>query len=141
MSNPQNKWQTVPGENFLELVRTGDPAAVNPVGGIDDTGTPFGALAAPPVVVHTDATLAGTGSVGSPLGVVGSALISPVASPNPLAFDVNLAFKGPSPYVDITRYGARPVNPGAIPNGLATIVSGTNSVAMSSVAGFQVGDG
>src|SRR5579859_7042153 len=58
----------------------------------------------------------------------GTTLVSPVVAPNPLALDVSVNFKGPSPYVDITRYGARAVNSGAIPNGLATIVSGTNSV-------------
>lgn len=37
----------------------------------------------------------------------GNGAQSPVASPNPFNFDVNMAFKGPNPYVDATRYGVR----------------------------------
>jgi hypothetical protein len=141
MSNPQNKWQTVPGENFLELIRTGDPAAVNPVGGIDSTGAPFGNLLPG---VHTDATLSGAGTPASPLSVAGAALISPVVSPNPLAFDTNVNFKGPNPYVDVTRYGVRAITPTTTPAAVGltvTINSGSASALISSASSFVNGDG
>lgn len=45
MTIPQNRWQTVAGEDFLQLYRAGDPTVSNPVAGIDSTGTPYGNLA------------------------------------------------------------------------------------------------
>jgi hypothetical protein len=72
------------------------------------------------------------------------ALTSPIVTPNPLAFDVNLAFKGPNPYVDVTRYGVRAVavNSAPVLAGItATISSGTNIATLSSASTFVNGDG
>jgi len=73
-----------------------------------------------------------------------SAISSPVASPNPLAFDVDLAFKGPNPYRDVTRYGVRAVDPNVAPvtagiTANCTIASA--SVTISAASTFQNGDG
>lgn len=111
------------------------------MGGIDSTGSPYGNLGGG---IRTDSTLSGNGSASSPLSVVGSALISPVVSPNPLAFDTNVAFKGPNPYVDVTRYGVRALNPTTIPVALglsASINSGFALATISSASSFVNGDG
>src|SRR6266576_518738 len=36
------------------------------------------------------------------IGPTAGSLVSPLTSPNPISFDVNTAFKGPNPYVDVT---------------------------------------
>lgn len=82
MSNPQNRWQTSPGENFLELIRVNDPTVSNPVGGIDSTGAPFGSLAP---VIPTPPTPAPAGAWSTVVdatvfGVVGDGKFSGAAS-------------------------------------------------------------
>jgi hypothetical protein len=71
-------------------------------------------------------------------------LTSPITTPNPVAFDVNLQFKGPNPYRDVTRYGVRAVDPNVAPvtagiTANCTIASAT--VAISAASTFQNGDG
>jgi len=69
---------------------------------------------------------------------------SPVVAPNPLAFDVDLHFKGPNPYVDITRFGARACDRNATPcaGGLtANMTSGSAVATISSASTFINGDG
>jgi hypothetical protein len=59
-------------------------------------------------------------------------------------FNGNVAFKGPNPYVDVTRYGVRAVNPNvapAIPGITANINSGSATPTLSSASTFQNGDG
>lgn len=73
------------------------------------------------------------------IGPTAGSLVSPVTSPNPLAFDVNVAFKGPNPYYDVTRYGVRAVS--TVPSASATINSGSSSVTLSAASTFQNGDG
>ena len=61
-------------------------------------------------------------------------LVSPVITPNPLAFDVNLVFKGPNPWTDVTRYGVRSLAPTSTPASVgitATINSGSTSAVVS----------
>lgn len=82
MSNPQNRWQTSPGENFLELIRVNDPTVSNPVGGIDSTGAPFGTLA-PVIPTPPTPTPAGAWSTvvdATTFGVVGDGKFSGAAS-------------------------------------------------------------
>jgi hypothetical protein len=71
-------------------------------------------------------------------------LVSPVITPNPLALDVDLHFKGPTPWQDITRYGARVVTYNsvpAIPGITANISSGSPTATISAASTFQNGDG
>lgn len=59
-------------------------------------------------------------------------------------FNGNVAFKGPNPYVDVTRYGVRAVvnnTAPAIPGITATINSGSSSATISAASSFQNGDG
>lgn len=89
-----------------------------------------------------------TGSLPLPIPLLGpgggggGSLTSPVTSPNPLAFDVDLAFKGPNPYLDITRFGARAVSGvPATPGITASCTNGLPNVTLSSASTFQNGDG
>src|SRR6266850_2427763 len=66
-------------------------------------------------------------------------LTSPVTSPNPLAFDVNLAFKGPNPYIDATRFGVRAV--AAVPTATVSCINGSPNVLLGSAPAFVNGDG
>jgi len=78
------------------------------------------------------------------IGPTAGSLVSPVTSPSPLAFDVNLAFKGPTPYTDVTRYGVRAVNTNvapAVPGITVIINSGSAAATISSASTFQNGDG
>jgi hypothetical protein len=72
-------------------------------------------------------------------------LVSPVVTPNPLAFDISLNFKGPNPWVDVTRYGVRapgPVTSTPVSLGLtANINSGSAAATISSASSFINGDG
>lgn len=79
-------------------------------------------------------------------------LVSPVITPNPLNLDVNLGFKGPNPYVDVTRYGVRALVPTSTPvfTGVTATISSGSAVATVSTAScpgqagsvcFQNGDG
>lgn len=59
-------------------------------------------------------------------------------------FDKNVSFKGPSPYVDITAFGARAGNVNLAPftSGItANCTSGSNQVTISSASTFVNGDG
>jgi hypothetical protein len=79
-------------------------------------------------------------------------LSSPVVTPNPLALDVDLHFKGPNPWVDVTRYGVRSIATNAIPaitgitgsinSGQATLTVSTSSCpSQTGSACFVNGDG
>jgi hypothetical protein len=77
---------------------TGDPSLVGPTDWNADhtmSGT----------VSFTGASTADFTGVNV-LGISG-VLSSPLVSPNPFSMDVDLHFKGPNPYVDVTRYGVR----------------------------------
>lgn len=76
-------------------------------------------------------------------GAAGS-LASPIVTPNPLNLDIDLHFKGPTPWVDVTRYGVRSATAGVAPQSLgitASVNSGTATVTLSSASTFQNGDG
>lgn len=54
----------------------------------------------------------------------------------------DLVVRGPNPGgVDIRRFGARAINPSAIPSPTTTITSGTSAAVVSSNTGLQIGDG
>ncbi|MBZ5701469.1 MAG: hypothetical protein LAN84_06450 [Acidobacteriia bacterium] len=54
-------------------------------------------------------------------------------------FDANVANKGPNPWYDITRYGARAVNPA--PTTTATMSAGSAAATLAGTSTFQNGDG
>jgi hypothetical protein len=59
-------------------------------------------------------------------------------------FDANVAFKGPNPYIDVTRYGVRSTATTGtpfVPGITATINSGSPTATISSASTFQNGDG
>jgi len=59
-------------------------------------------------------------------------------------FNANQRFKGPNPYVDITAFGARAVNPNTTPAAVgltANCTNGSVSVTISSASTFVNGDG
>jgi len=68
-------------------------------------------------------------------------LTSPVTTPSPLNFDVDLGFKGPNPNVDIRRYGARSLlsnaNIPAVPGITASTTSGLATVTVSTATCAQ----
>lgn len=127
------------------------------LGWIDGSGIPRGSLATaiPPSLAQTipfsgiptgsctpsqTAVNTGTGDFYScsngawtKIGPTAGSLVSPITSPNPLAFDVNVNFKGPNPYADVTRYGVRSVANAvpATPGITAGISSGSSIVAIS----------
>jgi len=71
-------------------------------------------------------------------------LTSPVTTPNPLGLDIDVHFKGPNPYIDITRFGARACDRNATPcaGGLtANMTSGSAVATISSASTFINGDG
>lgn len=130
---------------------------------IDSTGTPQGALA---TVVTTPFLGVPTGpcsptqtavdtTTGNFYSCVGGSwlkvgpgaagtLSSPIVTPNPLAFDVDLHFKGPTPWADITRFGARAIPTNAtpaIPGITASITSTQTTATISSASSFINGDG
>ena len=115
-------------------------------GAVQFPGAPIGTCSAGQSAVNT-----GTGdfyscSSGSwtKVGPTASSLSSPVSSPSPLAFDVNVNFKGPNPYADVTRYGVRSttatVAP-SVPGITVTVNSGSTAATLSSASTFQNGDG
>jgi len=54
----------------------------------------------------------------------------------------DLVARGPNPGgVDIRRFGARAINPSAIPSPTTTITSGTSAAVISANTGLQIGDG
>lgn len=155
-SNPTKRanliWENNSGIDFLQLKDSAgrtfgwiDGAGVPSgsllplVGAVQFSGTPTGACSGPQIAVNS-----GTGdfyscSNGAWVKVGPTALVSPVTSPNPLSFDVNVNFKGPNPYVDVTRYGVR--SPGTSPQTTAGITSGTNAATLAAVSTFVNGDG
>src|SRR3990172_4116264 len=71
-------------------------------------------------------------------------LRGPVTAPGTLALDADLAFKGPNPYRDVTRYGVRAVDPNVAPATAGVTANCTatlNTVTISSASTFQNGDG
>jgi hypothetical protein len=59
-------------------------------------------------------------------------------------FDGDTHFKGTNPWIDVVRYGARPVNPNTAPAAVgitANCTSGQPTVTISSSSTFQNGDG
>ena len=139
------------GYDFLQVL---DPNS-KPLGWIDSNGFPQGSL-----LSTTPFLGAPTGSCASSqtaintltgdfyscqnglwilIGPTAGSLVSPVTSPNPLALDVNVNFKGPNPYFDITRYGVRAVS--TVPSTMATINSGSASASLAAASTFQNGDG
>ncbi|MBZ5540709.1 MAG: hypothetical protein LAN61_09345 [Acidobacteriia bacterium] len=56
-------------------------------------------------------------------------------------FDAGAAFKGPDPWFDVTRYGARAVAAGGIPQTTATMGAGSTSATLAGASTFQNGDG
>jgi hypothetical protein len=80
-----------------------------------------------------------TGTEIGPLTNSANTLSSPVTTPNPLAFDVSLNFKGPVPWVDVTRYGVRAVT--STPSTTATINASSMAATLAAASTFQNGDG
>jgi hypothetical protein len=109
-------------------------------------GAPSGPCSASQVAVNS-----GTGDLYScsggswvKIGPTAGSLVSPISSPNPLVFDVNVGFKGKSPYTDVTTYGVRSTSSTvapAIPGITATINSNSTSCTISAASSFQNGDG
>lgn len=161
------KWQNLSASNDFLQLRSPNGAIL---GGINSSGQPFGSLSTASVIpfagVPTGPCLgnqiavnSGTGDLYScsngawvKVGPTAGSLVSPITSPNPLAFDVNLQFKGPNPYVDVTRYGVRALDSRFIPAvaGItATITAGqptatvstTNCPSQTGFVCFQNGDG
>lgn len=120
---------------------------VAPLGGaVVFAGTPTGSCQPNQIAINSGTGALYSCSSGSwvQVGPTAGSLVSPVTSPNPLAFDVNLALKGPIPHSDVTRYGVRSVNTSiapAAPGITATINSTSASAALSSASTFQNGDG
>jgi len=53
--------------------------------------------------------------------------------------DCDTHFKGPNPWIDATRFGARPLQ--FVPNTITVITNGTSTVTTTGISDFQVGDG
>jgi hypothetical protein len=162
-SNPtqksRDKWPSLASSDFLQLIDSNK----NTIGWIDSSGTPQGTLATAAVTpflgVPTGPCLQTQTAVDTTTGnfyscVGGSwlkvgpgaagTLSSPIVTPNPLAFDVDLHFKGPTPWADITRFGARaiPTNTApAIPGITASITATQITATLSDASSFQKGDG
>jgi len=123
------------------------PLSVSPsIGTTVFVGTPTGSCTATQTAVNTSTGAFYSCSGGSWVLVASTSgsLVSPVSSPNPLAFDVNVAFKGPNPYIDATRFGVRAVSPTvapAIPGITVNCTSGSPNVTISAASTFQNGDG
>lgn len=150
------KWEGLASSDFLQVLDRNN----NALGWIDSNGVPRGTLSgtipfpgAPtgPCLPNQTAVNSVTGEFYSCKGGVwvlvastSGSLVSPVSSPNPLAFDVNIAFKGPNPYVDVTRFGVRAIPASgapATPGLTANCVSGSPNVTISAASIFQNGDG
>lgn len=86
-----------------------------------------------------------SGGETGPLSSNGSATFTtPVTVPNPFPFDVDMAFKGPNPWADIRRFGARSPSIGVVPQipGItASINLGSPTATLSAASTFQNGDG
>src|SRR3990172_7108052 len=68
----------------------------------------------------------------------GGGLSDPILSPNPTRFDVDVRFKGPNPWLDVTRFGAR----GATPfQTTATMGAASTTATLAAASNFQNGDG
>src|SRR3990172_2409042 len=68
----------------------------------------------------------------------GGGLSDPILSPNPTRFDVDVRFKGPNPWLDVTRFGAR----GATPfQTTATMSAASTTATLAAASNFQNGDG
>jgi hypothetical protein len=111
--------------------------------------TPPGAAGAGTVNLYTktaDKRLYYKDDTGTELGPLGPGAQTNVAN-NWTAqqnFNANQRFKGPNPYVDVTAYGVRDVNPNTTPAAIgltASISSGSTSATISSASTFQNGDG
>jgi hypothetical protein len=114
-------------------------------------GTPPGAAGSGTVNLYTktaDKRLYYKDDTGTELGPLGPGAQTNVAN-NWTAqqnFNANQRFKGPNPYVDVTAYGVRDVNPSTTPAAVgltASISSVTNPTVatISSASTFQNGDG
>lgn len=163
-SNPTKraylKWDKAnAGEDFLQLSdSTGRVSgwidsngllngALIPVGGT----TPFAGVPTGTCTATQTAVNSGTGDLYScsngvwiKTGPTAGSLVSPITSPNPVAFDVDMSFKGPNPWVDVREFGVRSVNVNVIPSipGITvSINSGSASAAISAASTFQNGDG
>ena len=136
-------WYDSTSNSFHSIV---NGVVTNLGGAIAFGGVPTGSCTTSQIAVNT-----GTGDLYScsngawvKVGPTAGSLVSPITSPSPLAFDVNLAFKGPNPYVDITRFGARPCDRNTTPcaGGLtANMTSGSAVATISSASTFISGDG
>ena len=150
------KWEGLASSDFLQVLGPNN----SPLGWIDSKGSPQGSLSStiPFLGAPTGSCSPQQTAVNSLTGdfyscqngtwtLVGptaGSLVSPVVSPNPLAFDVNVNFKGPNPYRDVTRYGVRAVNEAvapAIPGITVTINAGSASASLSAASTFVKGDG
>lgn len=65
-----------------------------------------------------------------PLGASG-ALGDPIINPNPTRFDVDMRFKGPNPYTDVTRYGVRGLTSASAIPAIAGITGSINSASQT----------
>src|SRR6266850_578174 len=136
-------WYDNTSNSFHSIV---NGVVTNLGGTISFAGVPTGSCTTSQIAVNT-----GTGDFYScsngawvKVGPTAGSLVSPITSPNPLAFDVDLHFKGPNPYVDITRFGARACDRNTTPcaGGLtANMTSGSAVATISSASTFINGDG
>src|SRR6266403_3671718 len=144
-NSPSNgaMWYDSTSNSFHSIV---NGVVTNLGGAIPFVGAPTGSCTTSQIAVNT-----GTGDFYScsngawvKVGPTAGSLVSPITSPNPLAFDVDLRFKGPNPYVDATRFGVRAVPANtvpAVPGITVNCTSGSPSVTISSASTFQNGDG
>ena len=111
--------------------------------------TPPGSAASGTVNLYTktaDKRLYYKDETGTELGPLGPGAQTNVTNTftAPQNFDGDTCFKGPNPFVCVTRYGARPVNPNTTPAAVgltANCTSGQPTVTISSASTFQNGDG
>src|SRR6266568_1855286 len=101
------------------------------------------ALASTPTTCTAQAAT-GVDASGNALGCFNPPIATPVTTPNPFPFNVDMQLKGPNPSVDIRAYGARTCNPNAPPCSVgltASTTSGLATVTISAASTFVNGDG
>ena len=116
---------------------------------LSNQSTPPGAAGSGTVNLYTktgDKLLYYKDETGTETGPLGPGAQTNVANnwTAPQNFNANQRFKGPNPYVDITAFGARAVNPNAAPAApgiTANCTNGSASVTISSASTFVNGDG
>src|ERR1700676_4966441 len=155
----QNVWVTQQNIDYLQLQSKNPGEGI--IGGIDSNGIGYGSLldkasvtslnaltGAVTITAGTNVTVVTSGSNITISSTGGSVLTSPITSPNPILFNVDLAFGGPNPWYDIRQYGAYASNASAFsvpgiptPNTTGTITGGTATITVASNGDWINGHG